>query len=175
MAAVPSWDLFITLFFIIGIAYGFMLQREKVVVTTIATYAAIVVTQIFGDTVQQFFQGDKTILGQIFIRANTTPFTIQIGLFVAVIALISAKAGLSGGKGKGMMSPLEIIGHSFLGTALILSTILSFMPIEEQQSIMAQSNLAAKLINMHNIWVILPIIGLIASGIIFKHNSSSSD
>lgn len=175
MAAVPSWDLFITLFFIIGIAYGFVLQREKVVVTTISTYAAIVVTQLFGATVQQFFQGDKTIFGQIFVRANTTPFTIQIALFAAVIALLSAKAGLSGGKGKGMMSPLEIIVHSFLSTALILSTILTFMPLEEQQNITAQSNLAAKLINMHNLWVILPIIALVASGIIFKHSSSSSE
>src|SRR6476661_277846 len=126
--ALPSWDLFITLFFIIGLAYGFILQRDRIVATLMSVYAALVVSQLLVDPVGQFFQGDKTIFNQIWIRSNTSPFTIHLALFVGIIVLLSAKGGMVGTKGRGVMSHAEVLVYSALTTALIVSSIFSFMP-----------------------------------------------
>ncbi|KKQ73417.1 MAG: hypothetical protein US94_C0034G0005, partial [Berkelbacteria bacterium GW2011_GWB1_38_5] len=57
----PSWDLAIVVFFLIGIAFGYILQREKIVATLLSVYVALVVTQVFSGNVLSFFQGDKTL------------------------------------------------------------------------------------------------------------------
>src|SRR3990167_4656595 len=91
----PSCDLFITIFFIVGIAYGMMLQRERAVVTLVTIYVALVITQLLTDPVSQFFVGEKTIQS-FFITSKASPFTIQSGLFIGTIVLLSTKSGLSG-------------------------------------------------------------------------------
>src|SRR3990167_91994 len=163
MPTMPSWDLIITLFFIVAIAYGFILQRDKTVVTLISVYVALVVVQVFAGNLQDFFAGEKTILGQLFIKSSASPFTIKTLLFAAVIALVSAKSGLSS-KGESSISPLEIFGFSFLNAALIISSIFSFMPEGTQAAYSGSSRLASFIINYHVWWIILPVVLLIVTG-----------
>lgn len=161
----PSWDLFLTAFFIAGTAYGMMLQRERTVVTMLAIYVALVLTGMLADPIAQFFAGEKTILNSFFIRSQASPFTIQAGVFVGLIVLVTTKSGLSGDRDSGgLLSPLEVFSYSFLNTALIVSTILSFMPEEARASIAASSNMASYLMGHELWWVILPIIALLFFG-----------
>ena len=51
----PSWDLAIAVFFLIGMTFGYILQREKIVATLLSVYVALVVTQIFAGNVFEFF------------------------------------------------------------------------------------------------------------------------
>ena len=175
MSSTPSWDLFIILFFVVGMAYGFILQREKIVVTMVSIYVALVVTAVLSNPTLLFFQGDKTILNQIWVRANTTPFTVQTGIFVAIIILLSAKSGITGAKGKGVLSPIELFGYSFLSTALILSSIFSFLPPETKTNIMNTSKFANMIVHYHGWWVVLPVVLLVVTGLRGRRNSSSED
>lgn len=153
----PSWNLFFTVFFIVGIAYGMMLQRERTVVTLVSIYVALVVTSVLIGPVGQFFIGERTI-NSFFINSNISPFTIQASLFVGTLVLLVTKSGLSGGRdGSGLLSPLEVFAYSFLNTALIISTLISFMPEESRAAMVSQSSMAAFLVNHHTWWMLLPI------------------
>lgn len=172
MTTLPSWDLFITLFFIIGLAYGFILQREKIVATLLSVYAALAVSQILAEPVGQFFKGDKTLFNQIWIRSDAQPFTIHLALFVTVIVLLSAKGALSGGRGRGAISHLEILVYSALNTALIVSSIFSFLPEPTQAIYATSSRLASFLIERKDWWIVGPVIALIFFGF-QRHNRRS--
>lgn len=172
----PSWDLAITVFFVLGAAFGYILQRDKIIATLLSVYVGLIVTQAFAGNLQDFFQGDKTLFNQIWIRSNTNPFTIRVVIFMAVIMLLSAKSGISGGKSKsGILSPLEIIAYSILTTGLILSSIFYFMPIESREALMATSKMARLVINNYTWWILLPVALMIGTGFMHKSSSSSDD
>jgi len=61
-----SWDLVILIFFIALTAYGFLMQRDRVVVTTISIYVGLVLATILVDPISQFFMGEKAFLNQLF-------------------------------------------------------------------------------------------------------------
>ena len=159
----PSWDLFIGLFFIIGVSYGFMMQREKVMVTMISAYASMAITQILSPIAQKFFIGDSNI-GNIFIKANLSPFTIQAGIFVGIIILITVRGGLVGTRAKGLLSPVEVLAYSALNSAMIMSAILFFLPEDMRNQLMVNSKFAKIIIGYHDWWLILPVVALIATG-----------
>ncbi len=160
----PSWDLFITLFFIIGLAYGFILQREKIVATLMSVYAALTVSSILVDPVGQFFKGDKTLFNQIWIRSDTQPFTIHLVLFIAIIILLSAKGGISGTRGRGAISHFEILIYSALNTALIVGSIFSFLP-EPTRDAYAASSVLVKFIIGHQVWWLVgPVLAMVFFG-----------
>lgn len=164
MTAVPSWDLFITLFFIIGLAYGFILQREKIVSTILSVYAALAVSNILIDPVSLFFKGDKTLFNQIWIRSDAQPFTIHLVLFISVIVLLSAKGALNGAKGRGAISHLEVLIYSSLNTALIAASIFSFLPEPTRDAYANGSRLVTMIIGYQEWWVVAPVAALLFFG-----------
>ena len=170
----PSWDLAITVFFLMGIAFGYILQRDKIIATLLSVYVALIVTQAVSGNVHQFFQGDTTLFNQVWIRSNANPITIRIIVFSLVIILLSAKSSFSAGKTKGILSPIEIILYSFLTSGLILSSIFYFMPPESRDALVASSKMAKLVINYYAWWIIVPVIVMIVTGFFHKGSSSSS-
>ncbi|MBM2820570.1 MAG: hypothetical protein HW405_330 [Candidatus Berkelbacteria bacterium] len=168
----PSWDLAIAVFFLIGIAFGYILQREKIIATLLSVYVGLVITQVFSGNVFEFFQGNKTV-GTMWVQSGASPFTIRVLIFMATIMFLSAKGGISGTKAKGLLSPIEIIIMSFLTTGLMISSIFYFMPPESREAFMAASRLANMVIKYYVWWVVVPPVALIALG--FFRKSSSSD
>lgn len=161
----PTWDLFIGLFFIIGLAYGFILQREKVVVTLVTVYVALLTTQVIAPIFQQFFTGDKTLFNSVYLKANASPFAIQAALFVILIVLLTVRSGLTGHRARGFLIPIEVLIYSALNSALVLSSILSFMPEETKASLATSSKFAKFIIAHHTWWLIVPVVMLIVTGI----------
>lgn len=164
----PSWDMFIMLFFIALTAYGFLLQRDKAVVTMISIYVALVVTMVLADPIQGFFAGEKAIMNQVFIRSSANAFTVQTVIFLITIGLISVKSGIEGRSSDGSM--IEIFGFSFLNAALVVSTILFFMDPAKRDAIAASSKLANILVSYQVWWIVLPVAFLIFTGFSRKSN-----
>lgn len=171
--AAPSWNLAIIVIFLMGIAFGYILQRDKIVATLLAVYVGLIMTQAVSGTLQQFFEGSKT-LNQFWVNLNASPFAIRTVIFMLTITLLSAKSGISGGKTKGMLSPIEIIVYSTLTTGLILSSIFYFMPTESREAFAASSHLVNFIIKSYVWWIVLPVLCLIVMGF-FRKGSSSSD
>lgn len=162
MGGTPSWDLFIVLFFIALVAYGFLMQRDKAVVTMISIYVAIVVTAVLAGPVGQFFAGDKTIANQIYIKANANSFTIQTAIFLIIIVLVSAKSGIEGHGSKS--SVMELFGFSLLNAALIITTILLYMDPAKREAVIHTSKIANLLIHYQTWWLVLPVVFLVFTG-----------
>ncbi len=169
MTVLPTWDLFITLFFVIGIAYGLILQKDKTILTIISTYAALIVVNAIAPTIQSYMVGEQNIMGQVFIKSNTNLFTIKSVIFILIIALVSTKSGLSGKDTGGVLSPIELFAYSFFSTMLVIASIFSFMTVETRTGFAASSKIASLIMQYEVWWVVLPVVLLIITG--FMHKS----
>lgn len=167
---VPSWNLAIAVIFVMGIAFGYILQRDKIVATMLSVYVGLIMTQALSGTLQQFFEGSKT-LNQFWINLHASEFSIRAVILMLTIILLTAKAGISGGKTKGLLSPVEVIGYSIMTTGLILASLFNFMPVESRAAFTQNSQLAGLLINDYIWWVILPVLALIGMGFFRKSSS----
>lgn len=156
MQITPSWDLFVGIFFVIGIAYGFILQRERITASVLSIYVALVITNIWGKLVEDFFAGKVTIFGNFWIKSGASPFLIQTIIFLGVIILISSRGGF-GGRRFSLLAPFEILGYSFLNTALVIASIISFMPEEMRTKLLEQSKFLTQIFHYYNWWLILPL------------------
>ena len=152
MPALPSWDLLLTLFALVSVAYGFMIQRERVVVTLLSIYVGSVITQLLANPVAAFFAGEKTVGGSFFIRSSASPFLIQTVIFLGIVAIITAKSGLSGNRERGQLSTIEILAYAALNAALIASVIIGFMDPAGQATLLEHSKNAMFLFS-HKVWV----------------------
>jgi hypothetical protein len=162
-AVVPSWDLFITLFAIIIVAYGVIMAREKIIVTLISAYVGLVVAKVWGSTIFDFFNGNKTILDKVWIRSSASLFMVQLILFGATVGVLSYRSALSAKEGKGL-STIEYLVYSLLTAGLVISSILSFMPSEQQSTIINSSRLGNLVMGHQTWWIILPIIMMVFTG-----------
>ena len=159
----PSWDLFIGLFFVVGIGYGLVLQRDRSVTTLLSAYVALIVAQTWAVPISDFLNGNKAILN-VYIAGRVSPFGITAGLFVVFIILLAQKSGMRSGRSSNMGS-FEILLFSFFSTAIIIATILSFMPADQLANILAQSKLATMLTRFHTPLIIVPPMAVIFFGI----------
>ena len=157
-----------------SVGYSFVLQRDKVVVTLLAIYVGIVIANVLGAPAQQFFQGDKTIGDQLFVKANASPFSIQAGLFLLTTVLVSVRSGLGrgGGSTSGKLTAFELALFSFLNSALILTAVFSFMDPGSRAQFADHSRIARIFINKELWWTIAPLIALVATGGLGKGRSS---
>jgi len=155
----PSVDVFIGLFFLFGVAYGFIFQRDKIVTTLCSVYIGIVIASSFSETIFNFFNGNTVIANQLWIRGNASTSTIAIVLLLASTFLISGV--LKTGKKSEESSSIEIILYSAMAVALILSSILKFLPQATLDSYISSSIGAKYLYQYHTFFVIFPPIMLI--------------
>lgn len=150
-----------------------VLARDRIIVTLVSTYLALVATLTVGDVVVDFFQGNKFLFNQIFIPLKASPFAITAGLFVIFLVLLISKAAYSVefDPRKPVLTFVELLGYSILSTGLILSSIMTFMPGELRDAITNSSQVASRVVQFHDWWIVLPVLLLLVSG--FRMYSST--
>jgi len=156
----PTWDVFISLAFVIGVAYGFILRREKTITTLLSTYIGLVIASSFSDTIFSFFQGDTVIANQVWIKSNASLSTISIAVFLISTLLVSGSINSSSTR-SGDTSPLEVILFSALNVTLIISSILGFLPEEVRATTIEGSKAASTIFAFRTWWVIVPPVALV--------------
>lgn len=165
MPSAPSWDFIVGGFFAVTVAYGFILQRDRILTTLLSVYVGIVVAQIWSGTLFQFVNGDKTIFGQFFLRSDASPQTIQIIVFLVTIGIMSTKSGLISGRIRSSaMTPIELFVYSFLTAGLVLSTVFAFLPEATRTGILEHSNLATKVMAYQVWWAVGPVLMMLFTG-----------
>jgi len=165
MISLPTWDLVISLFFLLAVGYGIILGINKVMAILIATYIGFVVSNEFGNAVYSFFSGQSSFGGNYWIKTNLSVFLIKTALLLILIILLGVRGGYSinvGGKGIKMGIMTAIL--SFLNAGLIVSSLIWFLTNEARMALLNQSHLASYITNLRNWWLILPVILMIVLG-----------
>lgn len=163
MHQLPSVDVFIGLFFLFGVAYGLLFQREKIIATLCSVYVGIVVAENFSGTVFQFFNGNKVVANQVWIKSNASASTVAIVLFLSTILLISSAISVRR-RSDSSSSPFDSVLYSVLAVALILASVLNFLPEASRNHYLEISAVARSLFNYKTILVLLPPIVLVITG-----------
>ena len=156
----PTWDVFIGLAFIIGIAYGFILRREKTITTLCATYIGIVIATNFSGYLFEVFNGNKFIADQIWIQSNASLSTVSIATLLVSSFLIAGAINSTKNKA-GDVSPLEVFVYSALNIALLTAMIVGFLPEETRANVISSSKAASFLYGWRTAWVIVPPLALV--------------
>lgn len=160
MQQLPSVDIFIGLAFFFGIAYGFILKRDKTITTLCSVYIGLVIASSFSETVFKFFNGNATIADQIWIRSNASLSTIAIALFLISIVFISGAINSTASRSSDI-SPLEVMIYSAFTMALVISTVLNFLPAETSKHYIEISRGAKLLLSYRTLIVVAAPIMII--------------
>ena len=173
----PTWDLVITLFFLMAMAYGFILGRGRIVIILIITYAAYLVSSEVGALVYGFFTNTKSLSESIWISSNMSLFTVKAALFGLIIILMSTRGELGSLTkiAKGVRSTLLVGFYSFVNAGLIVSSVIKFLPAEQQTTLFSMSPIALKVDSYRAWWLALPIIVMIVEGFLRGRQESSPE
>lgn len=156
----PTWDVFIGLAFVIGIAYGFILRREKTITTLCSTYIGIVIATNFSGYLYELFNGNKFIAGQIWIKSSASLSTVSIVTLLVSSFLIAGAINSTKSKA-GDISPFEVLIYSALNIALITAMVVGFLPDATRAAVMASSKTASFIYSWRTAWVTLPPLALV--------------
>jgi len=163
----PTWDLFITLFFLVALAYGFILGRGRIAVILVITYVAYVIANEVGEAAYKLFTGPTNLVNNLSIQGSGSLFAVKATFFALIIVLVSLKGeGALGGLGRGLRSTFLTGVYSFLNAGLIVSCVIKFLPLDSQASLFALSPLAAKVDSYRAWWLFVPAAIMIVEGLL---------
>ena len=149
----PTWDLFILLFFVIGaLLYGLSLGRDRVIVILVSVYMALAVVS------------NTPVLSQINLNLQVNDnyvlkLTFFLGMFVILFFMLSRSALLKTIGGTGAPgSWWQTILFSILQVGLLISITLNLLPSSMTQTLTEQTRNIFLSDNGRSAWMILPIV-----------------
>jgi hypothetical protein len=160
----PTWDLFISLFFIVVIGFAFILRRDRIGVVIVSIYIGLAVASELGDAIYKVLSGSSYIADHVWIVSNASIFTIKTLLFVGLILLLSLKgehAQVGEVGGQSIVGTVLTGVYGFLAAGLIISSEIYFMASEAKYILYSQSHLADLVMRYRTWWLILPLVVMI--------------
>lgn len=150
---VPSWDLFILLFFIVSVfVYGFALGRERILVVLVSIYIGFAVAAhlpYINENVSQKFG-----FGPVFVMRLVVFLVVMVALF-----FLFSRMNLFNGLGGKTNLPVVAV-FSILHVGLFVCILLSFIPL----TVLGQLSSVTKTIFTSEIgrflWLIAPILAM---------------
>lgn len=160
----PTWDLIITIVFLIISGYNFILQREKIIKLIIAAYIGLAIASVWGEAVQHFLAGNNTAV-QDLLEGESTLSSTKIGIFIIFTLLLTVKSEfIQVSDKKSFASPLILGIYSILSALLIFASIFSFLDEDSMNFLLTESNLANFIIKYQLWFFLLPAIFMILGG-----------
>ena len=108
----PTWDLVLLVFFAASLVYGFLMGKDKILVTILGAYVGLVIANQWGDRVFNFIAQQTGILNTGWMQGSLSIFVAKVVLFALVLLIIATKGGwlarpvLGSGGVFGMVMPL---------------------------------------------------------------------
>jgi len=163
---VPTWDLVLLVFFTASVVYGFLMGKDKIMVTILGAYVGLVIANQWGARVFSIVSEQSAVLDDSWIKGNLSVFIVKVILFAIVLLIVAMRGGMipqmSGNGGiLGMVMPLF---YSVFSAALIAASILDFLPEETRNQVIENSIIAAPLVAYYSWWLILPIVLMLITG-----------
>jgi len=163
---VPTWDLVLLVFFAASVVYGFLMGKDKIMVTILGAYVGLVIANQWGARVFSLVSEESAVLNDSWIQGNLSVFIVKVVLFAIVLLIVALRGGLltqiTGNNGvMGMVMPLV---YSVFSAALIAASVLDFLPEDPRRQVIEKSIIAAPLVAYYSWWLILPIGLMLVTG-----------
>ena len=158
----PSWDLFIILFFVIMTVYGLLLGRGRVFNILINTYVGYVVATELGNLVYEYVLKASSISHSISISL----FGVKLLVFALTIFILTMRSELAGTNEDASTSSLYTAGYGFLAAGLMLSSVMTFLPVADRINLFNNSQVASLVFDYRYFWIIGPIAIIALSSIV---------
>lgn len=172
MQILPTWDLFIIVFFAIVVAYSFIVGRNSTLKIIIATYIAILTADGFGNILDRFVLSDPRFAENAALGPGALVI-FKILLFVLVILLVTVRGSFFVAMDRERSVVLSLATNAafgFLSAGLIVSTILVYISggvfvgnatATVGVDITTDSTLAKLMTENYNIWFALPAVAFV--------------
>lgn len=151
--SVPTWDLFIYLFFVIAVViYGLSLGRDRILAILVSVYMALAVATSLPYITDEISQ--KFGFGPAFVLRILVFLGFIVGLFLlfSKIGLVTAFGGKAG---------IVLIGlFSFLHVGLLISCILSFLPPTAMNALAPITKAIFTSNFARFFWIVAPILAM---------------
>lgn len=162
LQSAPSWDMVIMLVVVIGVTYGFIMLKERVLAMLLSLYAGIVAAGILAEPISKFFNGDVALLNKIWVESSASTFTIKMIVFALTVLILNAKGNLAARGGR--MGYFELAAYSFFNVMIGLSAFFSFMEPEKLKAYTDVSKMVKTVVDHQSLWYVAPIIVLAVIG-----------
>jgi len=169
-----SWDLFIIVFFLVIIAYSFVIGKNQTMKVILSSYVAILAADGTGNLVQKYLLGNDPVINIFRIQAENSSFIImKIAIFVILTVLLTVRGAFEINlfeERSRFMGVVLNAAYGVLSAGLIISTILVYIsgisifsavyvggdnPITQ---IASDSSLVRTMIENYSIWFSFPAV-----------------
>jgi hypothetical protein len=179
MTISPTWDLFVIVFFVVIIAYSYIIGKNNTVKVILASYIAILTSNGLGNFLDDFLVDRPFInfLPESYGVDTIAVLKISIFLIVALLLVLKGAFQVSiGGQRSRLMSMLMSLVYGFMSAGLIVSTLMIYLTgasvdiITSSGTAIAETNIEftshiiATMVNNYSLWFSMPaIVFMIAS------------
>lgn len=172
-----NWDLFIIVFFLIIVAYSFMIGKYQTLKIILSSYIAILTSDGVGNIIEKYLISDQSLIN---ISENKPLIILKISIFVILTILLATRGafGISISDPRSKFTEFVMtISFGVLSAGLIISTILVYVSgaslvklsgvaTSESMNLIAESSRSVRMmIENYNIWFSLPAIAFIVSSL----------
>jgi len=174
----PTWDLFIILFFIVAaFLYGLSLGRDRIIVILVSIYMSLAIVEHAPFLNSQWLHDWINNLVNQFFVFQISAFVI---LFIAFFLIITRSALIKTIAASDTAGPWwQVLLYSVLHVGLIVSIILSYLPSETVEEVLAPLTRQIFTTDVAlSVWMIGPIVAMFifkGTGARKKKNRQESD
>lgn len=129
-----SWDLFILVFFIVIIAYSFIIGRDNTLKVILGTYVSMIAADTGGSLFGQYFSGSALFMKLLKFAAvgneqEAVIFT-KVAIFVVFVILFAVRGAFEVNTVADRSAPIRLVLsaiYAVMSAGLIISAILVFV------------------------------------------------
>ncbi len=164
----PSWDLFILLFWLVAsVLYAFASGRGRLLSILVSVYMAKLLV-LEAPFLQTIVNAKLNI-----VTASLQTLATFGALFLVLFFFLSKYGFRTSAEGRGGFSLAFGVPFAFLQIGLLLNIVLSFVPVNVQQSLHPLIQFLFLHIGAGFVWLIAPVVYLIVFGRFVSHRSDN--
>lgn len=129
-----SWDLFVIVFFVIIIAYSFIIGRDNTLKVILGTYVSALAADATGNLFGKYFSGSELFMKLLRVAAVSNEdeaiIFVKVLIFVIMVILFAVKGAFevrTQEDSSSIVRVILIVVYAGMSAGLILSAVLTFV------------------------------------------------
>ena len=129
-----SWDLFVIVFFVVIVAYSFIIGRDNTLKVILGTYVAMIAAEASGNLFEQYFSGSEIFMKLLkfatVANEQEAVVLVKVLIFVVLVILFAVKGAFDVSTVEDRSAIIRFalsIIYAVMSAGLIIATILIFV------------------------------------------------